>query len=270
MVVKEERLGIGLAALIPLLGLILVLVVALAVAGLLLAQRRLPLELRKSHNDAISVIYGTLQVMFGVLIGFTAFLVVQKYITAQNAATSGAGDMVEIYRLADAFPQTQRDRIQELAKSYAQDVVDEEWPLMRNGQSSPRAEELFDELGRSIQDVEPTTDSEREVYAQELSRLHDLNQNRDLRLLAVYTGLPLVLWIVLGVLAVLIILFTYFLGMENAMLHRWAVGALTVGIAFVICAIVLLDHPFGGGYRIGPDAYERALSKMEGTSELGP
>ena len=84
MVVKEERLGIGLAALIPLLGLILVLVVALAVAGLLLAQRRLPLELRKSHNDAISVIYGTLQVMFGVLIGFTAFLVVQKYITAQT------------------------------------------------------------------------------------------------------------------------------------------------------------------------------------------
>ena len=150
MAVKEERLGIGLAALIPLLGLILVLVVALAVAGLLLAQRRLPLELRKSHNDAISVIYGTLQVMFGVLIGFTAFLVVQKYITAQNAAASGAGDIVEIYRLADAFPQTQRDRIQELAKSYAQDVVDEEWPLMRNGQSSPRAEELFDELGRSI------------------------------------------------------------------------------------------------------------------------
>jgi hypothetical protein len=243
--------------------------VSIAVAGLLLAQRLVPLEFRKAHNDTISVLYGTLHVMFGVIIGFTAFLVLDKYTTAQTTAASEASDIVEIYRLAESLPQTQRDQIQELAKSYTQDVVDEEWPLMSNGQSSSRAEELVAELGKSIQDFEPSTDSERAVYAQELSRVHDLTQDREVRLLKVYTGLPPILWVVLGVLGILIIFFTYFLGMENARLHRWAVGALTVGIAFVLFTIVVLDHPFGGGFRVGPEAFERALTTMEGTSEQG-
>jgi hypothetical protein len=155
------------------------------VAGLLLAQRLVPLEFRKAHNDTISVLYGTLHVMFGVIIGFTAFLVLDKYTTAQTTAASEAGVIVEIYRLAESFPQTKRDQIQELAKSYTQDVVDEEWPLMRNGQSSSRAEELAAKLGKSIQDFEPSTDSERAVYAQELSRVHDLTQDREVRLCSV-------------------------------------------------------------------------------------
>lgn len=239
------------------------LAVSLAVAGLLLAQRRMPLSLRKAHNDTISVLLGTLHVMFGVIIGFTAFLVLDKYTTAQNTAASEAGNILMIYRLAESFSQTQRDPVQELAKSYAQDVVDEEWPLMRNGQSSSRAEELITELGKTIQDFEPSTSSERAASTQLLSGMHDLTQDRNIRLVQAHTGLPPMLWVVLGLLATLIILFTYFLGMENARLHRWAVGALTLGITFVLFTIVVLDHPFGGGFRVGPDAFERVLTTME-------
>jgi hypothetical protein len=207
--------------------------------------------------------------MFGVIIGFTAFLVLDKYTTAQNTAASEAGNVLEIYRLAEAVSQTQRDRVQELAKSYAQDVVDEEWSLMRNGQSSSRAEELVTELGKTIQDFEPSTNSERAASTQLLSGVHDLNQDRNIRLVQAHTGLPPMLWVVLGLLATLIILFTYFLGMENARLHRWAVGALTLGITFVLFTIVVLDHPFGGGFRVGPDAFERALTAMENRSGQG-
>src|SRR5829696_8105343 len=53
---------------------ILVVSVSLAVAGLVLAQRRIPLELRQSHNVAIGVVYGALQITFGVIVGFSAFL----------------------------------------------------------------------------------------------------------------------------------------------------------------------------------------------------
>jgi Protein of unknown function (DUF4239) len=244
--------------------------VSFALAGLLLAQRLIPFEFRKAHNDTIGIIYGTLHVTFGVIIGFTAFLVLDKYNTAQNTAASEAGDLVEIYRLAEAFPQTERDQIQQLAKSYAQDVVDEEWALMNNGQSSSRVEAIVDELGRSLQDFAPSTDSERAVYAQELSRVHDLTQDRNLRLLKVYTGLPPVLWVVLGILATAIMVFTYFLGMEDARLHRWAVGILAASLTIIILTIIILDHPFGAGFRVGPGAFERALNTMEGTGYQQP
>lgn len=248
-------------------GVVLLLAVLLALVGLILVQRQVPLELRQSHNVAIGIVYGAINVTFGVIVGFSAFLVLDKYTTAQNIVASEAGDIVEIHRLAEQFPETYRDQVQDLAESYAQVVIDEEWPMMRGGQTSTRADELLNELGIAIGSFEPGTDSERAVYAQGLERVHDLTEDREHRLLSVREGLPPILWVVLVVLAATIVGFTYLLGMGNARLHRWAVAALTASLTFVIFTVVVLDHPFGGGFRVGPDAFERAQSAMEGDRE---
>jgi hypothetical protein len=68
---------------------------------------------------------------------------------------------------------------------------------MRGGQASPRAGTLAEDLRRSIEDFEPHTDTEQAVYVQELERVHDLDQAREIRLLNVSEGLPPVLWFVL-------------------------------------------------------------------------
>lgn len=250
-------------------GVVLVLAVLLALAGLILVQRRVALELRQSHNVAIGVVYGALQITFGVIVGFSAFLVLDKSTTAQNTVTSEAADVIEIHRLAEQLPETHRDYIQELAESYTRVVVQEEWPMMGSGQSNSHVDELVNELGRGIEGFEPTTDAERAVYAQGLERMQTLTQDRELRLLNVREGLPPILWVVLIVLAATIVVFTYFLGMGSARIHRWAVGTLTAGLTFVILTIVVLDHPFGGEFRVGPDAFERAQNTMEATGGQG-
>ena len=239
-----------------------VLAVLLAVVGLLLVQRNVPLEFRKAHNDTLSIIYGTLYVVFGVIVGFIAFLVLDKYVDSQKTTASEAADVVGIYQLANSFPQEQRDQIQQLARSYAQEVVDEEWPLMRKGQSSSRAGELVAQISESIQNFEPSTDSERAAYAQELSRVNDLTQDRSVRLLHLYTGLPPILGVALVILATIIVIFTFFIGMENARLHRWAVITLVIAFSMIFFTIYALDKPFGAGFRVGPDAFEQALNAM--------
>jgi hypothetical protein len=80
-------------------------------------------------------------------------------------------------------------------------------------------------------------------------------------------GLPPVLWIVLAVLAVMIILFTYLLGMESARLHILAVTALTAALAFTMFTLIALDQPFGGDLRVSPDAFESVLNEIEGDSQ---
>lgn len=246
---------------------IVVLTVLLAVAGLVLAQRLVPLSLRQSHNTAIGIIYGALYVMFGMMVGFSAYLVLNKYTVSQNNTANEASSVVEIHRLAEQFPEPLGGQIQDLATSYTQAVVDEEWPLMSDGQTSSRAEALVDELARSIQSFEPNTSAEQALFSQALERVHELYQDRAVRTLDVREGLPPILWVVLVALGIAIVLFTYFLGMENAYLHTLAVAALTAGIAFVILTMATLDNPFGGDLRVGPDAFESALATIEGTSE---
>ena len=246
---------------------VLSLAVLAAVAGLMLAQRWIPLELRKSHNLTIGIIYAALYVTFGVIIGFSAYIALNKYTLAQQTVVNEAGAVRSIYHLAGEFPEPQRDQIQQLASSYARAVVDEEWPLMQKGQTSSHATSLTEQLRQSVDSVEPSTSAEQARYTQALERTNELLLYRDARLLDVREGLPPILWVVLVVLAVTIILFTYFLGMESARLHMVAVAALTAGIAFTIFAIVTLDSPFGGELRVNSAAFELVLQEIEGASE---
>ena len=245
---------------------ILSLAVLAAIAGLMLAQRWVSLELRQSHNLTIGIVYGALHVSFGVIIGFSAYLALNKYTLAQEAVVNEAGDVRAIHHLAGQFPEPQRDRIQQLAASYARAVVDEEWALMRKGQTSPNAAALTKQLTESVDSSEPSTSAEQALYTQVLERTHSLNQNRDDRLLDVREGLPPILWAVLVALAVIIILFTYFLGMNSTRLHVLAIAALTAGITFTIFAILTLDRPFSGELRVNPAAFELVLNDIEGNS----
>jgi hypothetical protein len=123
-----------------------------------------------------------------------------------------AGDVRALHYLAGQFPEPQRKQIQDLATAYARAVIDEEWPLMGKGQASPRATALNQEITKSVSGLQPSTSPEQTLYSQALQRAHELNQDRTIRLLYASKGLPPILWIVLGVLAVKIILFTYFFG----------------------------------------------------------
>jgi uncharacterized protein DUF4239 len=248
-------------------GLILPLSILLAVVGLLIVHHRIPLESRQSHNVPIGVIYGAISVTFGVIIGFSAYLVLNKYTTSQTTEANEAADVRALYYLGGQFPQPQRDQIKDLAISYARAVIDEEWPLMDQGQPSPRAAALNREITKSVTGFEPSTSPEQTLYSQALQRVHELNQNRTLRLLYASKGLPPILWFVLGVLAIMIILFSYLLGMESARLHIWAVAALTAGLSFTMFTTVVLDRPFGGDLRVSPDAFELVLSEIEGDSQ---
>ncbi len=114
--------------------MVVLLAVALAVAGLALVQRLVPLPIRQAHNTATGTIYAALYVMFG----FSLFLVWQQYDAAQKSAESEAATVEELYQLAGGLPEPERGRVQDLAASYARVVVEEEWPLMRDGGTSSR------------------------------------------------------------------------------------------------------------------------------------
>jgi hypothetical protein len=47
--------------------------VALAVAGFLVTRRVVPLDLRESHNSNIVAVFGALYVIYGLVVGFSAY-----------------------------------------------------------------------------------------------------------------------------------------------------------------------------------------------------
>jgi hypothetical protein len=240
--------------------------VLVAVAGLVLVQRLVPPTTRKRHNDVAGFIYAVVGVSYAVLLGLVIIAVWESFAEARETTHRESSELAEVFWLAHRLPESEGLHIQEQARSYAEVVVDEEWPLMKEGQASPRAWQLLDEIRQSLQDVEVSTAADEVLYQQGLQRVHDVNDARRARLLDAEEGIPAILWVVLVVGGVIVVGFTYLFGMDSSLVHMLMVAALAGIIALALFTIGTLEYPFGSGVQVGPEAFELTLDRFESST----
>ena len=141
-------------------------------------------------------------------------------------------------------------------------------PLMEQStRTTPSGWVLIDDIRATVQGYEPRTESEQELYAEGLDQVQRLADARRTRLVAAEESIPAVLWVVLVVGGVVAVGFTYLFGLEHMESHALMVASLAGVIALVLFTIGILDHPFSGGARIEPGAFELVLNRFE-TSKL--
>ena|SRR5215211_434880 len=191
----------------------------------------------------------------------------EQWNAAKSTVDDEASEVAELFWIAHHLPQPEGRHIQELARSYARVVVDEEWPLMQQGKVSPKAWATLDDIRDSIQRLHSSTDDQLLLHQQALERVHGLADARRDRLLAAQEGLPAILWVVLIMGGFLVVGFTYLFGMENNITHILMVAALALVISLVLFTVAALNYPFRGDVHIGPDAFEQILARFE-SSEL--
>ena len=249
-------------------GLFLVaLAVVVAVGGLVLVQRLVPTERRKQHNDVAGFIYAVLGVAYAVLLGLVLIAVWQKWDAAETVTVDEANELAGIFIYAHSLPQPAGRHIQELVRSYERVVVKEEWPLMAQGRSSPKAWDTLDELRGAILALQPPKGAKRTGYDQMryeqiLVQLHELGNARRERLLAAEQGLPTILWVVLILGGVITVGFTYIFGLDNTLVHLLMVAALALIVSMSLFTVAALDYPFRGGIHIHPTAFENDLERF--------
>jgi fumarate reductase subunit D len=239
--------------------------VLVAVVGLLLVQRLVPPERREEQNDVAGFIYAVLGVAYAVLLAFVVIAVWQDYKTAQANVESEAHELAGVYFLASQLPEAQRTTIQDLARMYARVVVEEEWPMMERGQTSPRADSLLRQLRLELLEFDPRTRGEQVLYEGGLAQLHDAIDARRSRLLEVREGIPIQLWVVLVLGGVITVSFTYLFGLKSNVAHALMVAALTLLICGILFTIGEFNDPFSGVVEIRPDAFREMLHSFGGT-----
>jgi hypothetical protein len=243
--------------------LVIAVSVLIAVTGLTLVQRLVPLQLRKEHNDVAGFIYAVLGVIYAVLIALVVIAVWEDFAAARDTVERESSELDDVFGLAHALPEPEGRQLQELARSYARVVVDEEWALMAQARTSPRAWELLDEMTLHVENVEVRTKAEQVLYGEALDRINELADARNARLVEAGEGIPFVLWGVLAVGGILVVGFAYLFGLENTLVHNLMVGALALLISSVLFSIGVLEYPFSGDVRVSPEAFELVLERFE-------
>jgi hypothetical protein len=243
--------------------------------GFELVHRLVPTVSRQQSNDVAGFIYAALGVIYAVLLALVVIAVWQEFQAADETVEQEANATAEIFWLAHQLPEPQGTHIQELCKSYAEEVVHKEWPLLEQGEmpsmtgerGTPSGWTIIDDIRASLQDFEPRTNAQEQLYAEGLDQIEELNDARRLRLVAAEEGVPGVLWSVLIFGGVAAVGFTYLFGLESTWAHRLMVVTLAAVIGLVLFTVGALGHPFEGGARIGTGAFNLILERFD-TSKL--
>jgi hypothetical protein len=166
--------------------------------GLELVQHLVPAETRQQHNDVAGFIYAALGVIYAVLLALVVISAWEEYQAASETVDQEANATAEIFWLGNRLSEPESTHIQELARSYAREVVHKEWPLMERGKQPPLEQEggtpagwgLIDDIRASIQGFEPHTKAQEQLYAEGLDQVATLADARRMRLVALEEGSP--------------------------------------------------------------------------------
>src|ERR671916_129399 len=249
-----------------------------AVGGLALVQFLVPATSRRQHNDVAGFIYAVLGVIYAVLLALVVIAVWEDFGRARETVENEANATAEIFWLAHRLPEPEGVRVQELSRSYAEEVVGREWPLMEEGNEGPLEQEegaapngwvLVDDIRATLQGFEPRTPAEEALYAEGIDQVEELASARRMRLVEAEEGLPVVLWVVLVFAGAAAVSFTYLFGLESTWAHRLMVAGLAAVIGLVLYTIGAMEHPFSGGASIGTGAFELVLERFETSSLSG-
>jgi len=235
-----------------------------AIAGLLLVRRRLLPRLRVDQRDSefTGAMLQSVMVFYGLAVALIAVSVFQTYSDASKVVTGEATALTGIYRDVSSYPEPIRSDLQKQLRDYTDQVINQAWSLQRRGELPTAGVQHMSSFQAVLDKFEPATEGQKVLHAETLHAYNLLIQARRLRLDAVGTGLPIVMWAVIVMGAFISLSASFFFRVEDVRLHCIEVLLLAVFIGLVIFMIVALDRPFRGDLGIPADPFKLTYDQL--------
>jgi len=254
--------------------LLCLLMVTLSVGGAvlgLLATRPLVRRLfgpPPGLNDMVGNYMQAFVVLYGLTLGLIAVATWQSYAEVDKLAAQEAAALRVLHGNVVWYPPAVRRELNQGLLNYADFVIEQEWPAQRQGIDLGMGQQQLLAFRRPLMAFDPDTAREQALHQETLQAFDRYVELRGTRVSHASAGVPVLVWLVLIVGAVLSVAITYCFSLRS----QWGHVALTVLLAgflsLIIFLVVMMDHPFRGEFAVGPGAFELARTRMQAYSTL--
>jgi Protein of unknown function (DUF4239) len=230
-------------------------------AGGLYCVRRRWAHVPGEQSEATGVLIGLVAAVYGIVLAFVIVVLYEDYRGAGSSVRDEATEIEQLVRDTRAFPPAVGREIAGRLDAYTRTVVGPEWELMRDGRFSPLAWREIDGLYAALQRYRPRTDTEDAFYGEAVTTLNDLVAARRERLRFAEETLPGAFQALIFGGAVVLIGFTFLIGMAPGPLQMTMVVAVAGLVGLNLLLVVLLDHPFSGDVSVTPHAFSERFTE---------
>ena len=244
----------------PLVGLVVVIItVSFAVLGLVVTRRFLP-QRRLARSGAVAGhVFDLAGVLYAVLVAFVVVVVWEQLNSAEKGTESEASSISELLRDSAGLPAASRLAVQQSLIAYTDDIVDDEFPRMRQGVTIEQQSDHLTDVWQRYLQVEPVTQREITFYQESITRLDELGNARKTRISGSQSEIPGELWVLLLGGGMVMLLFTYMFPSPDVLVHGALIALAGSLLAFVLYLTFAMEHPFVGSIAVSPEAYQHVL-----------
>jgi hypothetical protein len=244
--------------------IVVVISVLVSLLGLWVVRRVAPAGRFAQHTDVAGYVYAVIGVLYAVILAQVVIAAWEDYSNARVVAADEANAVLNLARLAQGWPEADRDRIEESLTAYAHHVIASEWPEMASGDYDPAAHTAYaHQLWQAVNEAASGAEAaDTPRFTAAFDQLDALDDARRGRVLLAGNDLPQTMRLTLILGAVVTVGFAYLFAVESGVVHGLMVASLATLVALLLLLQFELETPFAGASSIEPTAMEFVVAEI--------
>jgi Protein of unknown function (DUF4239) len=236
--------------------------VAVFVIGFLVSRKYVDHFKFRMHNDVAGAIYGVIGSVYAVLLAFIVIIVWEQFTDAEKCVNTEVSHLTILYRYADAFPDSTKDKIHKTIICYMNDVIHDEWKCMDQLTYSPKARHSCFEICKIFMDMNPQNESQTLWKQESMAEIREVFLARRMRLNSMLYDIHPLIWLTLIIGAIIVIGFGYFFDTKSRRAHLLLIIGLSTFIGMTLLLIDTIVHPFCGLISVSPQSFVFGLDYL--------
>ena len=234
--------------------------VVVAILGLLLVRRTMPLDILAENHDVATAMLGILGTLYAIVLGLVVVEAITRHGNAEMQESIEASNLVAIAELVRGTDKDFQRRVIQAELDYCDAVVHGEWPLLAKGAAPDKdAVKAFSRTWGLLTRYQPKTMAEQDLHSSLLASMTQVSDARRYRLIASKHGLPRLLWLILIVGGVCTIAFTYCFAARSIKLQVVMTSIITLVFSLNMLLVLFFGKPYYGDLQVDPTSFERCL-----------
>ncbi len=236
------------------LGLIIFvsIVVSLGMLIYFLAYRLMASTLTKEHERAGRTLFRTSAGLLALILSFTFANDRVLYYQIKDSLISEATQLVDMYMDLREYGTPEAEKINLEILSYIDSVVEDGWVPVQGKPFAVGSLTEFRNIYRGINDLEPTTEKQRNLLRNLLVDLDGLSDNMQVRVYQTNNDIEYVLYILLFGLIVIMMLFGVYKPDKVKVLFLSLYSGF---IATIVFFMLIMSQPMKGPLQIKPEPF---------------
>lgn len=255
----------------PWLLFILLISFGAIVAGLstYLFNKYILIKTLRSHNEVTGFLFMAIASFYAFFLSFVVFVVWDQLNNTRDNVSKEGSSAMGLYRDIKYYPDTiESKQLISVYLDFVFNVIDEEFPNMEHMKLSRKTPESLNQVFYKMEHLNPKNPFQVQLVAEMFNHLNELATYRGLRITSIETEIPPPIWLPIILGAIITILCSMLLDIEDSRIHVVLNALLGIFIAMFFFIIILLDHPFTGSLSIKPKSYKQIFTLEKWANEL--